>query len=68
MDDSRHAYRRAHIGKIVSRKDGSPDFEEVSSSRRTRAETFPAWRSREEWQGFLDKLLKKWDGQWEKHR
>jgi urea transport system substrate-binding protein len=63
-----HAWRTARVGRIVSRG-GRPDFQVVFTSPGPLApEPFPAWQSREKWQGFLDGLYAKWGGRWEKRK
>ena len=46
-----------------------PQFHEIFATRQPiKAVTFPAWKTKEEWDAFLAGLFKKWDGKWEKHR
>ena len=68
LDDKLHAYRRPHIGKIIV-EDGLTQFHEVLATRQTiKAVPFPAWRTKKEWEEFLDKLFEEWSGKWEQHR
>jgi urea transport system substrate-binding protein len=68
LADSRHAYRTARVGKITLEGTG-PHFEIVYTTPRTIApDPFPEWRTRPEWQAFVDGLYKQWGGRWEKDR
>jgi urea transport system substrate-binding protein len=68
LSDDYHAWRTARVGRIVA-NEGKPDFLEVyRTPGPIPPEPFPSWRTREQWQGFLDGLSRKWGGRWEKHK
>jgi urea transport system substrate-binding protein len=58
---TRHTWKTVRIGRI--RSDGQ--FDIVWDSRRpVRPTPFPAYRSRADWETFLDTLFTRWGGHW----
>jgi urea transport system substrate-binding protein len=64
-----YAWRTARVGRVVrEHNDSLPSFEVVfQSPRPVPPEPFPAWRTRKEWDAFLEKLYVGWGNAWEKH-
>ncbi len=59
--ETRHTWRPVYIGRI--RSDGQ--FEIVwTSDKPVRPIPYPASRTREEWDAFIDALFRRWDGNW----
>ncbi|MBT3379714.1 MAG: urea ABC transporter substrate-binding protein [Lentisphaerae bacterium] len=59
--DNRHTWKRVRVGKI--REDGQ--FDVVwDSGKAVRPMPFPAYRSRAEWDRFLQDLYRGWGGSW----
>jgi urea transport system substrate-binding protein len=59
--ETRHTWRPVYIGRI--RRDGQ--FEIVwTSDKPVRPIPYPASRTREEWDAFIDALFRRWDGNW----
>ncbi|MGL4549832.1 MAG: transporter substrate-binding protein, partial [Gemmataceae bacterium] len=70
LADSRHAYRTARVGRIqVESGTMIPQLEIVHTTPGPIApDPYPDWRTRAEWQAFVDGLFKEWGGRWEKER
>jgi urea transport system substrate-binding protein len=59
---TRHALRTARIGRVVNNHEFKVVF---VSPEPLPASPFPATRTREKWQQFLDELYRKWGNRWE---
>jgi urea transport system substrate-binding protein len=65
---TQHAYRKARVGRLEI-VDSQPRFEIVyASPNLVKPEPFPEWRTKAEWNTFLEDLYKGWGNHWEKHK
>jgi urea transport system substrate-binding protein len=60
-DDNQHTWKTVRVGRI--REDGQFDIV-WTSGRPVRPVPYPVYRSRREWNEFLEQLYDQWDGQW----
>ncbi len=60
-DDNQHTWKTVCVGRI--RKDGQFDIV-WTSGRAVRPVPYPVYRSRKEWDEFLEELHRRWGGQW----
>src|SRR6185295_9369970 len=59
--ENQHTWKKVRIGKI--RSDGQ--FDVVwSSDKPVRPVPYPIYKSKEKWNAFLEKMHKKWGGEW----